>query len=84
MNEKLQKIEGIRLFLKYSLLFSIDSKKYILSNLENFSDDQIKALGDILIYEHDNRESLDKETAISFMNELGRVINQDKNWSDNP
>lgn len=78
MNSKAEKIEAIKLFLKYSLLFSINSKSYILNNLENFSEEQIKTLGDILIYEHNNRDHLDKETAASFMNELGRVVNSDK------
>lgn len=72
-----EKIEAIKLFLKYSLLFSIDSKTYILANIQNFSEDQIKVLGDLLIYEHNNREELDKTTATSFMNELGRVINSE-------
>lgn len=78
MNNKSEKIEAIKLFLKYSLLFSINSKSYILNNISKFNDPQLEALAELLIYEHDNRDGLDKITAVSFMNELGRVVNSDK------
>jgi len=76
MFDRQRKISAIKILLAFSLLITEEEKSAIIDKLESFSDADLMVLGELLSYEHKNRDILDKATSISFLKELNRVISK--------
>ncbi len=60
-DDRASKIEAIQTLLEFSLLFSLEEKQKIRSNLDSATDEQLESFGKVLACEHEHRDELDKK-----------------------
>jgi hypothetical protein len=72
------KIKALNTLMEYSILIPEPNRLELMENIDKLSDEDIMNLGKILAFEHNNREKLDQQTVVTFLNSLSEQQKSNK------